>query len=187
MKQFIVLLFAVVVISIPSNAQRYLPGQRGIQFSYGTVNGIKPQQAFYIGGALSTYKQKDSRWVIGAEYLQKLFDYKQISIPVSQFSIDGGYYSHFLSDPGNTLLLSVGTSVLTGYETSNWGKKLLFDGATLRSEDAFLYGGALTLELEVYLTDRIILLVNARERVVWGSSIGQFSTQLGIGLKYIIN
>ena len=74
-----------------------------------------------------------------------------------------------------------------GYETSNWGNKLLFDGATLRNKDAFIYGGAITVELEAYLTDRIIVLVNTRERILWGSSIGKFHTQFGIGLKFIIN
>jgi hypothetical protein len=53
--------------------------------------------------------------------------------------------------------------------------------------EVFLYGGALTLEAETYLTDRIVLLVNVRERLLAGSSIGRFSTQLGLGIKIIIN
>ena len=64
---------------------------------------------------------------------------------------------------------------------------MLFDGATLRNQDAFIYGGAITLELETYLSDRLVLLVNARERILWGSSIGHFHTQFGVGLKIIIN
>jgi hypothetical protein len=106
---------------------------------------------------------------------------------VAQFTAEGGYYYSFLSDPSKTFLLSIGASGLAGYETSNWGKKMLFDGATLLNQDAFLYGGALTLELETFITDRIIFLVNAREHAVWGSSIGKFSTQLGAGIKIIIN
>jgi hypothetical protein len=63
----------------------------------------------------------------------------------------------------------------------------LFDGATINNKDAFLYGGALTLEAETYLTDRIILLVNVRERLLAGSSVGKLNTQFGLGLKFIIN
>lgn len=74
-----------------------------------------------------------------------------------------------------------------GYETSNWGEKLLYDGATLQSEDGFIYGGAVTLEVETYLSDRVVFLVTARERVLWGSSIGHFHTQIGVGLKFILN
>ena len=45
----------------------------------------------------------------------------------------------------------------------------------------------LTLELEAYLTDRIALLVSARERALFGSDIGKFHTQVSLGLKFIIN
>lgn len=51
----------------------------------------------------------------------------------------------------------------------------------------FIYGGALTLELEVYLTDRVALLLNVRERALFGSDIGKFHTQVSLGLKFIIN
>jgi len=170
-----------------SSAQHYLSGQQGIQLTVGTVNGINPQRAFYGGVALSTYTQKDSRWVFGGEFLQKQLDYKQIQIPLVQFTGEGGYYYSFLADPSKTFLLSVGASGLVGYETSNWSNKTLYDGATLLNKDAFIYGGALTLELETFITDRFILLINARERVLWGSSIGRYSTQLGVGAKFIIN
>jgi hypothetical protein len=76
---------------------------------------------------------------------------------------------------------------LAGYETVNWNDKLLFDGATIKNADAFIYGGALTLEAETYLTDRIVLLVNVRERLLAGSSVGKLNTRFGIGLKFIIN
>ena len=79
-----------------------------------------------------------------------------------------------------TFFLSLGLSALAGYETSN-------QGDTLLDKDCFIYGGALTLELETYLTDRVVLLVNARERMLFGSDIGKFHTQVGMGLKFIIN
>ena len=108
-------------------------------------------------------------------------------IPVEQFTAEGGYYLKFLSDRRKTFFLSLGLSALAGYETSNRGDKLLPDGATLLDKDCFIYGGALTLELETYLTDRVVLLVNARERMLFGSDIGKFHTQVGMGLKFIIN
>ena len=64
---------------------------------------------------------------------------------------------------------------------------VLPDGSTLLDKDCFIYGGALTLELEAYLTDRIALLVNARERALFGSDIGKFHTQVSLGVKFIIN
>lgn len=187
MKKIFLIIFVFGFLFEYSNAQRYLPGQHGIQLTVGTVNGVNPQKAFYGGMAVSTYTQNDSRWVFGGEFLQKQLDYSQIQIPVTQFTGEAGYYYSFLSDPSKTFLLSIGASSLAGYETINWGNKLLFDGATLHNKDAFVYGGVLTLELETFITDRIILLVNARERILWGSSVGKFSSQLGTGIKIIIN
>ena len=70
---------------------------------------------------------------------------------------------NFLSDRKKTFFLSLGLSALAGYETSNWGDKLLPDGSTLTDKDGFVYGGALTLELESYITDRVVFLINARK------------------------
>ena len=72
-------------------------------------------------------------------------------------------------------------------------KKLTFDrmippyGSTLLAKDGFIYCGAITLELESDITDRIVLLAGVRERVLWGGSLGKFSTQFGLGVKFIIN
>lgn len=77
-------------------------------------------------------------------------------------------------------------SALAGYETSNWGDKLLPDGSTLTDKDGFVYGSALTLELESYITDRVVFLINARERCLFGSSVGKFHTQFGMELKFIM-
>ena len=187
MKRAIIIYIVCIGLTGLLPAQRYLTGQRGIQLTYGSVNGINPLRAFYAGAALSTYTQNGSRWVFGGEDLQKQLDYRDIQIPVSQFTAEGGYYYGLLSDPRKNFLLSIGASALAGYETNNWGNKMLYDGATLLNPDAFLYGGAATIELETYITDQIVLLVNARERILWGSSIGKFTTQLGVGIKIIIN
>ena len=75
----------------------------------------------------------------------------------------------------------------TGYESVNWGEKVLYDGSTLHDRDAFIYGGALTLDVEFYVADRIALLANLRERCLWGGDTRKFHTQFGVGIKFIIN
>ena len=109
------------------------------------------------------------------------------SVPRAQFTAEGGYYLKFLSDQTKTVFLSVGGSALAGYETVNWGERILYDGSRLLAKDAFVYGGAITLELEAYVTDRIVLLAAIRERVLWGSSLDLFTTQFGLGVKFIIH
>lgn len=172
-------------------AQRYLPGMKGIQVTAGTVDGFKLSrqdgQAFSLGVALATYTKSGNRWVFGAEYLQKNHRYGNTYIPVSQFTGEAGYYFKFLSDNSKTFFLSLGVSLLGGYETVNWGKELLKDGTTIQNEDNFLYGGALTLESETYLTDRLVLIIGARERFLPSSSVSDFHFQLNVGIKFIIN
>jgi hypothetical protein len=188
MKKYLFIVVTLLALTTgQANAQRYLPGMRGVELRGGFVDGIQKPVNYYAGVGLSTYTKNGNRWVFGAEYLSKEYAYKNISIPKAQFTAEGGYYLKFLSDASKTFFLSIGGSALAGYETSRWGDKLLPDGATLRNKDAFIYGGAITLELETYLSDRVVLLLNARERILWGSSIGHFHTQFGVGLKFIIN
>ncbi|MDR1984742.1 MAG: conjugal transfer protein TraO [Prevotellaceae bacterium] len=194
MKRLIFILLTLtlcLVLSGGAYAQRYLHGQKGIQVTAGTVNGFvldtdNENFAFHAGIAFSTYTQNGNRWVFGGEYLEKRYPYKGLSLPQSQFTAQAGYYLKFLSDGNKTLFFSLGVSLLAGYETVNWNEKRLFDGATIRNKDGFLYGGAITLEMEVYLTDWIALIANVRERLLSGSSVGKFNTQLGLGFKFII-
>ncbi len=60
-------------------------------------------------------------------------------------------------------------------------------GSTLHDRDAFIYGGALTLDVEFYVADRIALLANLRERCLWGGDTKKFHTQFGLGIKFVIN
>lgn len=190
MKKFLLIIAVSLAFIGTANAQRYLPGQRGLEFSGGFVNGFKVSkqdgQAFYGNISMSTYTKKGNRWIFGAEYLQKQFEYRDVYLPVAQITAEGGHYFKFLSDGSKTLFFSIGASAITGYETLNWGKRLLYDGASLKDEDGFIYGGAISFEIETYLSDRVVFLVRARERVMFGSSINRFQFQAGAGIKIII-
>ena len=194
MKRTIFILTIVLCFAFSGGAyaQHQLPGMKGIQVTGGMVDGIysssnKNETGYYFGMAMATYAQNANKWVFGAEFLNRYYPYKNDRIPVSQFTAEGGYYLKFLSDPNKIVLFSLGGSALAGYETSNWGEKILFDGSTLRNKDRFLYGGAITLEMETYLADRVVLLLTARERILFGGTTGKFHTQFGLGLRIIIN
>lgn len=78
----------------------------------------------------------------GVEYLLKNYGLSRTSVPRAQFTAEGGYYLKFLSDPAKIFFLSVWRFRLVGYETLNWGRKVLYDGSMLSYRDAFVYGGA---------------------------------------------
>ena len=83
--------------------------------------------------------------------------------------------------------MRIGLSALGGFETINWGTSLLPDGAAVTNGDSFIYGGGLTAAFDVYLTDRIILLMQVKERALFGTDAGNFHTQIGLGVRFIIN
>lgn len=174
------------------SAQRYLPGQTGIQLTMGSVDdfgrNVKHLRGnFQLGLALSRYNRNRSRWVFGADYVKKHYAYKDIAVPKEQFTAEGGCFFPFLSDRGKNVFLSAGLFALAGYETVNRNERMLYDGATLRNGGAFIYGFAPSFEMEAYLTDRWAFLFNVRQRVFFGSSVGHFHTVVAVGLKYIID
>ena len=194
MKQTTFLLAAVLclVFADRAQAQRRLPSQHGIQITAGKVNRFNTDNksggsSFHAGTAFSSYTKNGNHWLFGGEYLQKQYLYNDMRLPLAQFTGEGGYFLNFLSDGSKTVFFSLGVSALVGYETINWNDKLLPDGATIQNDDAFIYGGALTLEIETFLTDWAVLLVNVRERALPGSSVGKFNTQIGLGIRFIIN
>ena len=186
-KLFVLIIIALCIVAPETMAQRYLASMRGLQVTAGSVNALNYDKGFHTGIAFSQYTKRTDRLVFGFEYLEKSHSYKDITVPQSQFTVDAGYYLKFISNARKWLFVSVGASGMAGYETVNWGEKLLFDGATLENKDKFLWGAALTLETEIYLIDRLVLLVNIRERLLSGSSIGNLNTQFGLGIKVIIN
>jgi hypothetical protein len=194
MKQVRIILTLALCFALSGGAyaQRCLPGMRGIQVTGGMTDGVyssetKNETGYYFGASMATYAGHGNKWVFGAEYMERYYPYKDSRIPVAQFTGEGGYFLNILADGSKTFFLSLGGSAVAGYETVNWGEKLLFDGSTLQSRDRFIYGGAITLEVETYLTDRVVLLLTGRERILSGSDVSRFHTQFGIGLRFMIN
>jgi len=186
MKNRIIFVISLILLTVCVQAQRRLPGQRGLQATAGTVGGFD-KSAFHCGFAFSQFTRNQNRWTFGAEYLLKKLQYKAQVVPVEQFTAEGGFYYTFLSDGGKTFFFTAGASGLTGYELVNRDKSLLYDGSILLSQSKFLIGGALSLEIETHIVDRIILLTGLRQRIFPTSTVNKFHTQFSVGIKFIIN
>ena len=191
MKKKMLLTFAVLALTMgQATAQRVLPKMQGIAIGGGLVDG--KSDSFYGGMTLDTYTKGGDKWVFGAEYLQRNHKYEygeygRQTIPVAQFTAEGGYYKQVLSDASKSFFVYVGASALAGSETVNWNDKMLDDGSRLTGRDGIVYGCAATLNVEWYLSDKVVLTGNLRERFLWGNTSGLNHTQYGIGLKFIIN
>lgn len=190
--QTLLLLVAMLALTIgQAKAQRCLPGMKGVQFTADMVDGFYSKAGsndagYTFGLAVSTYTKGGNKWVLGAGMMQRYYPYRNTRTPLTQYTAEGGYYYNFFSCPRKIFFLNLGASGMLGYESVNSGKKLLSDGATLRKQESFIYGGAVTLEAEAYLSDRVVLLVNLRERILWGTAANHFHTQYGLGIKIIL-
>ena len=173
-------------------AQRCLPGMSAVEVKANMADGFytgKSRNCGYdIGVFYSVFTgNHGNTWSFGGEYLQTHKPYGEKGrIPVAQFTGEAGYNLHLVSDYSMTFHLYGGISALAGYETVNWGKDTLPDGSTLHDGDNFIYGGALNLQAEFYLSDKIALTANVKGRFTFGSDVQIYHTTYGVGVKFII-
>ena len=192
MRSFLGMTLALLALTIgQANAQRCLPGMKAVQLTADMADGFyshsnRNDAGFAFGLSVSTYTKGGNQWKFGGEILQRYYPYRSTRIPLTQYTGEGGYYYNLFSDPKKMFFLNIGGSALMGYESVNGGKKLLDDGAALQKYESFIYGGALTLEAEAYLSDKVVLLLRLRERALWGTSANKLHTQYGLGIKIIL-
>lgn len=193
MKKKLILSACVAVamaFSLPSQAQRLIPKQRGIEV-VGSVPLIKGEKLFTgdnfgVDISLPRYLKKENYTFVMAEYEPQNMPYRSYNVKLKDALLQVGYMHPILSDNGKNVLLYGGISVLGGYEEINEDKRLLPDGATLLDRSRFVYGSAVHGSLEVFLTDRLLFLVKAQGRLLFGSDVHRFRPALSAGLRFNI-
>lgn len=193
MKKNLILSACVAVamtFSLPSHAQRLIPKQRGIEV-VGSVPLIKGEKFlaadnFGMGATHTRYLGRENYTFVMAEYEQQNMPYRSYNVKLKDALLLVGYMHPVLSDRGKTVFLYGGISALSGYEQLNEDKKLLPDGAMLLNRSRFVYGGAVHGSLEVFLTDKLLFLVKAQGRLLFGSDVHRFRPALSAGLRFNI-
>ena len=193
MKKKIILSVCAAVamaFSLPSQAQRLIPKQRGIEVVGGVplIKGEKffGKDNFGLGISLTRYLKRENYTFVLAEYEQQNMPYRSYNVKLKDAFLQVGYMHPVLSDREKNVFLYGGISALGGYEQLNDDKKLLPDGATLLDRSRFVYGGAVHGSLEVFLTDRLLFLVKAQGRLLFGSDVHRFRPALSAGLRFNI-
>ena len=177
-----------MIFSLPSKAQRLIPKQRGIEV-VGSVPLIKGEKFlaadnFGIGTSLTRYLSRENYTFVMAEYEQQNMPYRSYKVKLKDALLQVGYMHPIFSDNGKNVLLYSGISALGGYEELNEDKKLLPDGATLLDRSRFVYGGAVHGSVEVFLTDRVLFLVKAQGRFLFGTDVHCFRPAVSAGLRF---
>ncbi len=191
MKKKIILSACVALamaFSLPSQAQRLIPKQRGVEI-VGSVPLIKGEKFlatdnFGIGASLTHYLGRENYTFVMAEYEQQKMPYRSYKVNLKDALLQVGYMQPVLSDRGKNVFLYGGISALGGYEQLNEDNKLLPDGATLLDRSRFVYGGAVHSSVEVFLTDRVLVLVKAQGRLLFGSDVHRFRPAVSAGLRF---
>ena len=191
MKKIIILSVCAAVamiFSLPSQAQRLIPRQRGIEV-VGSVPLIKGEKFlaadnFGMGASLTRYLGRENYTFVMAEYEQQNMLYRNYNVKLKDALLHLGYMHPIVSDNGKNVFLYGGISALSGYEQLNKDKRLLPDGATLLDRSRFVYGGAVHGSVEVFLTDRVLFLVKGQGRFLFGSDVHRFRPAVSAGLRF---
>ena len=191
MKKKIILSVCAAVamtFSLPSQAQRLIPKQRGIEV-LGSIPLIKGEKLFAgdnfgMGVSLTRYLSRENYNFVMAEYEQHNMPYRSYDVKLKDALLQVGYMHPVLSDRGKNVFLYGGISALSGYEQLNKDKRLLPDGATLLDRSRFVYGGAVHGSVEVFLTDRVLFLVKGQGRFLFGTDVHRFRPAVSAGLRF---
>lgn len=191
MKKFLLFTMCVVMamaFAVPSHAQRLIPKQKGIEVvsSVPLIKGEKlfAKDNFGVGVSLTRYLKRENYAFALAEYEQQNMPYREYEVKLEDALLQVGYMHPILSDNGKNVFLYGGISALGGYEELNEDKKLLPDGATLLDCSRFVYGGAVHSSVEVFLTDKILFLVKAQGRFLFGTDVHRFRPALSAGFRF---
>ena len=194
MKKFLIATIAMLsLFGGRAMAQRTLPGMKSVEIKASMVDGFYTGSSrdcgYSFGVYYSVFKGNNAHeWIFGGEYLQSYKPYGENGrIPVAEFTGEAGYNLHLYSNYSQFFHLYGGISALVGYETVNWGKALLPDGATLHNSDAFIYGGVVNIQADFYLSDRIALTANLKERFIFGNTTGHCHFSYGLGIRIMMD
>ena len=177
-----------MTFSLPSQAQRLIPTQRGVEV-VGSVPIIKGEKFlaagnFGMGASLTRYLSRENYTFVMAEYEQQNMPYRSYNVKLKDALLQVGYMHLVLSDNSKNVFLYGGISALGGYEQLNEDKKQLPDGATLLDRSLFVYGGAVHSSVEVFLTDRVLFLIKAQGRFLFGTDVHRSRPSVSAGLRF---
>ena len=155
MKKVLFLLACVVAMMLPAQAQRLISKQKGIEV-VGSLPIIKGEKLF----AKDNFGLSLSltRYLKRENYTFMGLEYEQQNMPYRDYGVK-------LKDA----LLHLG-----------YMHPLFSDNG----KNVLLYGGALHLSVECFLTDNVLLLLTGQGRVLFGTDVHRFRPALSAGFKF---
>jgi len=184
MKKYIYISMLVLMSITIAQAQRMLPKQKGLDLSAGSFSDHNPGRNYYLCIGMTVNGKNGNYQLWALEYSHQYYKYKDLRIPQETYTGEGGCSFFLLGDAGKNITLNAAITGVIGYESINRGEDLLFDGAKILSQDHFIYGAGGRLSIETYLSDRFVLLLQVRTKVLWGTDLEQFRPSAGAGIRF---
>ncbi|TDD77177.1 conjugal transfer protein TraO [Flavobacterium caseinilyticum] len=183
MKKYIyTMMFVLIGITI-AQAQRMLPKQKGLEVNAGTLSDDYPGRNYYLNIGMTVNGKNGNYQLWALEYTYQYDAYKNLRLPQETYTAEGGYSFFLLGDTRKNITLNAAITGVLGYESINRGEALLYDGAKILTEDNFIYGAGGRLSFETYLSDRFVLILQGRTKVLWGTDLELFRPSAGLGLR----
>ncbi|MDA3613515.1 conjugal transfer protein TraO [Polluticaenibacter yanchengensis] len=180
----IILIIVMVLACIYTQAQRMLPGQKGLEISTGILAASEIDQHYFINLSLTINGKSKGYWILGTEYTHQSADHKILQIPLETYTAEGGYSLRMIANPRKSINLNAAVLCIAGYETINRGRETLPDGAVIQNKEGFIYGAGGRLSLETYLGDKFTIVFQGKVKILWGTSRDSFRPGAGLGLRY---
>ena len=183
MKKILTIIYLLLIFSSSLTAQRMFPNQIGVEFNAGLLQQ-EISKNYYAGVGMVVHSGKGHYSTYSFEYDRRIIDYKETAIAVETYMGLGGYSFNLISDRSRNFVINISLYAIAGYEKINSGNTALYDGAQLISESSFMYGAGGGLSLETYLSDRWVLIISGRAKVLWNTSGKLLNPSLGISIRF---
>lgn len=176
-------IIGLFLISFMGKAQRLIPKQKAVELSAGLLLNDSKSKNYFISAGLTIQTGKGNYSFFDLEYMRESENYKTVIIPIETYIAEAGYSLNLLADRKKNVFINLSLSAVAGFENINKGKELLFDGAMILSEFNFVYGASGEISVEVYISDRIILVPHIKTKAVWNTSRDLFRPSAGFGVR----
>lgn len=183
MKKYI-MFFLLMLVSIAGYSQRMIYRQKAVEVNAGILDQNNIGDNYYFNVTLNSFARYGNYWIVGAEYQRRNSDYKQWKIPVTNYLGEAGYSLRLVSDRRKFITVNAGITGVVGYEVVNNGDSILMDGAVLHNRNQLVFGTGGRLSVEMYLSDRIVFMLQGRIKMLWGTDLEKFRPSSGIGVRF---
>ncbi len=183
MKRLHLYIMGLLLLSLTIKAQRLIPKEKAVELNAGFLLSNSNNEKYFISTALTIQSGKGNYSFFGLEYMQESENYKTVTIPIETYTAEAGYSFNLLADRKKNILINFSLSAVAGFENINKEEQFLFDGAMILSESNFVYGAGGKLSVEVYISDRIVLLPHIKTKALWNTSRDLFRPSAGLGIR----